>query len=91
MACRRGGIRAQDIGAIRVGRTHSIVNVASGVADVFAQAAGEHDPRDPRVKVRPEAEGAGHVEEERPRLQRPRVHENLDRPRGGDLRPKRRP
>jgi ATP-dependent RNA helicase DeaD len=100
MACRRGGIRAADIGAIRVGRTHSIVNVAGEVAETFARAAGEHDPRDPRVKVRREAEGAAHEEPPRPPpVNRPRVHEQDARPRGprgaghhgGDARPKRRP
>ena len=45
MACRRGGIHAGDIGAIQVGRTHSVVNVASPVAAGFARAAAEHDPR----------------------------------------------
>ncbi len=56
MACRRGGIQAGDIGAIHVGRTHSVVNVASTVAEGFARAASEHDPRDPRVAIRRESQ-----------------------------------
>ena len=52
MACRRGGIRASDIGSIHVGRTHSIVQVAASAADTFAHAAGQPDPRDPRVSIR---------------------------------------
>jgi ATP-dependent RNA helicase DeaD len=56
MACRRGGIRAADIGSIFVARNHSIVNVSGAVAAGFARAAGEHDPRDPRVTIRPEGE-----------------------------------
>jgi ATP-dependent RNA helicase DeaD len=59
MACRRGNIRSSDIGAIRVGRTHSIVNVAASVATEFAQAAGQPDPRDPRVKIRLERDDGG--------------------------------
>lgn len=57
MACRRGGIQAGDIGAIHVGRTHSVVNVAGAVADAFARAASERDPRDPRVSIRREEDG----------------------------------
>jgi ATP-dependent RNA helicase DeaD len=60
MACRRGGIRAADVGSILVLRTHSVVNVAEGVAAEFARAAREHDPRDPRVAIRPEGHPAAH-------------------------------
>ena len=86
MACRRGGIRAGDIGAIQVGRTHSVVNVAGAVAAGFARAAAEHDPRDPRVTIRPEGDAApepraregARDEEQRspaPRTYEPRAHE----------------
>jgi ATP-dependent RNA helicase DeaD len=51
MACRRGGIRAADIGAIRVGRVYSVVNIAADVAADFAEMAGRKDPRDPRVRI----------------------------------------
>jgi ATP-dependent RNA helicase DeaD len=54
MACRRGGVQAGDIGAIRVAPMYSVVDVASAVAASFAHAAREHDPRDPRVVIRPE-------------------------------------
>jgi ATP-dependent RNA helicase DeaD len=53
MLCRRGNIRGSDIGAIRVSRTSSTVEVAAHVAQGFAEATREPDPRDPRVLVSP--------------------------------------
>jgi ATP-dependent RNA helicase DeaD len=53
MLCRRGNIRGSDIGAIRVNRTTSIVEVAGAVARGFQDAAREPDPRDPRVTIAP--------------------------------------
>jgi len=52
MLCRRGGIRGSDIGAIRVSRTYSVVEVAAPVARSFESATAEPDPRDPRVRIR---------------------------------------
>jgi len=95
MACRRGGIQAGDIGAIQVGRTHSVVNIASAAAAGFARAASEHDPRDPRVTIRPETPGEGQERANAPRMDErsapprsfdrspPREHE----PRSNDARP----
>jgi hypothetical protein len=54
MACRRGQIQGADVGSIRVGPSHSVIEVASHVADAFAAAAGGPDPRDPRMTIRPE-------------------------------------
>lgn len=51
MLCRRGGIQGSDIGAIRVSRTHSTVEVAGSVARDFERATSDPDPRDPRVKI----------------------------------------
>jgi ATP-dependent RNA helicase DeaD len=51
MACRRGNIQGSDIGAIRVMRSFSTIDVARGVADAFAAAAEKPDPRDVRVKI----------------------------------------
>jgi hypothetical protein len=51
MACRRGGVHASDIGAIHVGRRFSVVEIAEPAAESFARAAGEPDPRDPRVRI----------------------------------------
>jgi ATP-dependent RNA helicase DeaD len=59
VACRRGQIRGTDVGSIRVGRSHSVIEVASHVADAFAVAAGGPDPRDPRMTIRPERAAAG--------------------------------
>jgi len=53
MVCRRGGVRSQHIGAIRVGPHRSVVDVASHLADEFARAAEQPDTRNPRVKIRP--------------------------------------
>jgi ATP-dependent RNA helicase DeaD len=51
MACRRGGIRGNEIGSIFVEPKHSIVNVAQRVAESFARAAAKPDPRDTRVVI----------------------------------------
>jgi ATP-dependent RNA helicase DeaD len=75
MLCRRGNIRGSDIGAIRVSRTSSTVEVAASVARGFEEAAREPDPRDPRVEISP-ASGATERQPSAPRLpsQRPRDH-----------------
>jgi len=52
MMCRRGRIEGRDIGAIRIGRTSSVIEVASSVAEGFERATAKPDPRDPRVHVR---------------------------------------
>lgn len=75
MLCRRGNIRGSDIGAIRVSRTSSTVEVNASVASGFEQAAGVPDPRDPRVEIAPLS--GGHAPREdgpRPEPQRPRGH-----------------
>jgi ATP-dependent RNA helicase DeaD len=84
MLCRRGNIRGSDIGAIRVNRVNSVVEVATAVARGFEEAAREPDPRDPRVMISPLSEGGGRDAESdsegqseappRPAPQRPRAH-----------------
>lgn len=59
MACRRGGIRGSDVGAIRVQRTFSTIEVAAAAAPTFERATREPDPRDPRVKIHPVGGGNG--------------------------------
>ncbi len=54
LVCRRGGIRGSDIGRIHIARRYAVVEVAPTVADAFARAAQEPDPRDPRVAIVPE-------------------------------------
>lgn len=66
MACRRGGIRGTDVGAIRVERTFSVVEVASDVATGFGQRAGKPDPREPRVTIRPDRGAPSSQERTRP-------------------------
>ncbi len=80
MLCRRGNIRGSDIGAIRVARTSSTVEVAAAVARGFEDSAREPDPRDPRVMITPlsaggrdsEPEAEGDADAPRPAAQRPR-------------------
>jgi len=55
MLCRRGGIESSDVGSIDVGKTQSIVEIADGVADSFAESAGRRDPRDPKVAITADA------------------------------------
>jgi ATP-dependent RNA helicase DeaD len=51
MVCRRGGIEGKAVGAIRVERDYSVVNVAATEAPSFALLAAKPDPRDPRIKI----------------------------------------
>ena len=59
MACRRGNIRGADVGAIRVEAAYSLLDVARTVADSFETAAGQPDPRNPRVSITRVAGGQG--------------------------------
>jgi ATP-dependent RNA helicase DeaD len=52
MLCRRGNVNGGDIGAIRIARSFSVVNVAKDVADAFERSAREPDERNPRVTIR---------------------------------------
>ena len=52
MLCRRGGIRSSDIGAIRVNRKFSSVEVAARVSEGFRDATSAPDLRDPNVVIR---------------------------------------
>ncbi len=52
MMCRRGNIEGRDIGAIRIGRTSSVIEVSGRVAAQFEKLTQKPDPRDPRVHVR---------------------------------------
>lgn len=65
MLCRRGKIQGSDIGAIRVQKTSSTVDIAKGVADAFERATRAPDPRDPRIHIR------RWVDEPRPAPRRP--------------------
>ena len=83
MLCRRGGIQSSDVGAIRIGRVASTVEIAADVAESFAESAGQIDARDPRIVIRPFAPGA--ARDDRPtfhptRGERPAFHPS-DEPR----------
>lgn len=58
MLCRRGGIQSSDVGAIRIGRIASTVEIGSDVADQFSESASQVDARDPRIEIRPFTPGA---------------------------------
>jgi ATP-dependent RNA helicase DeaD len=66
MMCRRGRIDGRDIGAIRVGRTSSVIEVSIRVASAFEEATKAPDPRDPRVRVRRWSETPVHRNREQP-------------------------
>lgn len=55
VVCRRGDIRGTDVGAIRIQRTFSVVNVNANVAEGFARQSVKPDPRDPMIKIRLDA------------------------------------
>lgn len=65
MVCRRGDVDGNQIGAIRIDRHHSIVDVAQPVAKSFAEATLPPDPRNPRVRIA-EERGGGSAREHRP-------------------------
>ncbi|NUP06092.1 MAG: DEAD/DEAH box helicase, partial [Polyangiaceae bacterium] len=71
MVCRRGGIQSRDIGAIRVARTYSVVEVSKSVAEQFARATRDPDPRDPRATIRRAEEGTEARPQPAPRPERP--------------------
>jgi ATP-dependent RNA helicase DeaD len=51
IVCRRGDIRGNQVGSIRVARRYSVVEIAAEVADAFEAAAQRPDPRNPRVTI----------------------------------------
>lgn len=53
LVCRRGGVRSNSIGAIRIGDHGSIVEVRKQDMQTFEKAASQPDTRDPRIKIRP--------------------------------------
>ena len=55
MVCRKGGIRGNEVGAIRIGDAQSSFEVAAPVAAGFAEAVKKPDPRDPRIRIEPSA------------------------------------
>ena len=59
MVCRRGDVDGNQIGAIRIDRHHSIVDVARPAAKTFAEATLPPDPRNPRVRISEERRPVG--------------------------------
>jgi ATP-dependent RNA helicase DeaD len=52
MICRRGEVQGTDVGNIRVSRGFSTVEIATNVADAFAETVAKPDPRNPRVFIK---------------------------------------
>jgi ATP-dependent RNA helicase DeaD len=77
MVCRRGEVRGADVGSIRVARGFSTVEIATDVADLFAETVAKPDPRNPRVFIKRDSNPAPAVVAEggaaaRPARPRPR-------------------
>jgi ATP-dependent RNA helicase DeaD len=53
MVCRRGNVRSNQIGAIRISAFNSVVEVSSDVAADFERAAKKPDMRNPKVRIKP--------------------------------------
>lgn len=51
LICRRGGVTNREVGAIRVGPSETLFEIAPSAAAGFAAAAAEPDPRQPHVRV----------------------------------------
>ncbi|MFV8753367.1 DEAD/DEAH box helicase [Nannocystaceae bacterium ST9] len=49
--CRRGGVSARAIGALRIDRSHSNFEIAASAAESFASKAAIPDQRDPGLKI----------------------------------------
>lgn len=58
LICRRGGVTRREVGAIRIGPTDTVFEIAGSAVDDFARAAAENDPRAPHVVIT-RASGAG--------------------------------
>jgi ATP-dependent RNA helicase DeaD len=69
LVCRRGGIRGNQVGAIRIGNTHSTFEVDAAAAEDFGRAVKKPDARDPRIRIEPAGQ---HPADGRPA--RPRPH-----------------
>ena len=53
LVCRRGGIRGNQVGAIRIGSTSSTFEVDAAAAADFGRAVKKPDARDPRIRIEP--------------------------------------
>ncbi len=53
LVCRRGNVRSNSIGAIRISDHGSVVEVRKQDVHTFEKAASRPDARDPKIKIRP--------------------------------------
>jgi ATP-dependent RNA helicase DeaD len=51
LVCRRGAVTRKEVGAIRVERDHTLIEIVASAAAEFAANAGEKDPRAPHVRI----------------------------------------
>jgi ATP-dependent RNA helicase DeaD len=90
LVCRRGGIRGDQVGQIRIGYDGSTFEVDARVAREFAFAARRRDPRDANVWIELAAPVQGRGRDEGPRGDA-RPDRADRRPHAGPARPERRP
>jgi ATP-dependent RNA helicase DeaD len=83
MVCRRGEVRSDAIGAIRIGPTSSTFEVSSPLAGDFARSARRPDTRDPRIRIEPFNDGAASG----PKTRAPSEPFHEEAPRGPKARP----
>ena len=53
LICRRGGVTRREVGAIRVGPSETLFEIAGDAAADFALSASQSDPRAPQVRMEP--------------------------------------
>jgi ATP-dependent RNA helicase DeaD len=53
LVCRRGNVRGNEVGAIQIGTTESLFEIAAGRADDFLRNARRPDPREPHRRIEP--------------------------------------
>lgn len=88
--CRRGRVQSSDIGAIKIERSFSIVQVKNGVVPTFKEAVNQPDKRDPGIRIEVSTRG-DHVPTTNARDERARGPQGSTRaaPQGGDRPPSR--
>ncbi len=58
LICRRGGITRRDVGAIRIGPTHTEFEISAEASGDFLAAASQSDPRAPHIVIARRGAGA---------------------------------
>ena len=89
-ACRRGGIRSQQVGAIRIERDTSSIEIAANVSCEFEQKTRRPDTRDPGIVITRAADSRGPENGPRERTGKRRYVRPVESERGNahDTRPR---